>query len=73
MLLAAGITTLADLRRLGAVRAFMKVKACGGAPSLNFLWGLEGVIANEPWRQVARVHRTRLLLELDDLERGIRG
>jgi DNA transformation protein len=70
MLGAAGITTLAQLESFGAVRAFLKVKASGAAPTLNLLWGLESALTNEPWQDVARVHRARLLLELDALERG---
>jgi DNA transformation protein len=71
MLAAAGINTVTELRRLGAVRAFLRVRACGAAPSLNLLWGLESALTGEPWQQVARVHRTRLLFELEELGRGV--
>jgi DNA transformation protein len=44
------------------------VQAAGHRPSLNLLWALEGALTNAPWREVARLERTRLLLELDDLK-----
>lgn len=71
MLLAAGITSLAELRALGSVRAYLSVERAGGRPSLNLLWALEGAVSGLPWQQVAREHRTSLLLALDAArERG---
>lgn len=67
MLRAAGIRSVANLRRLGSVRAFLRVQAAGQRPSLNLLWALEGALTGVPWREVARLERTRLLLELEDL------
>jgi DNA transformation protein len=65
MLADAGILSLADLRGIGSVNAFLRVRRCGGNASLNLLWALEGVLLGEHWRVVARQHRTRLLLALD--------
>lgn len=70
MLRAAGITTLAQLQEIGAVRAFVMVKRAKCKPSLNFLWGLESVITGEHWRDVARNHRASLLLALEDAEKN---
>jgi DNA transformation protein len=65
MLAAAGIESVAQLRALGSVAAYVRVKrACPGA-SLNLLWALEGALTGLDWRTVAREHRTRLLLALD--------
>jgi DNA transformation protein and related proteins len=69
MLRSAGIRSVAHLRRLGSVRAFLRVQAAGQRPSLNLLWSLEGALTGVPWREVARRERTRLLLELDDLKK----
>ena len=69
MLLLAGITSLAQLKELGAVRAFCQVKRAGANASLNLLWALEGAILGIPWQVVAREHRTSLLLALEDFER----
>ncbi|MBL8341394.1 MAG: TfoX/Sxy family DNA transformation protein [Rubrivivax sp.] len=76
MLEAAGIRTAADLRRLGAVAAFARVRAHarpahgrrGTGPSLNLLWALEGALTGLPWQQVAREHRLSLTLALEEHE-----
>lgn len=70
MLQRAGIEGFSRLRELGAVRAFVAVKRSGAAPSLNLLWALEGAISDRPWQQVAKEERLRLLLQLEDEERG---
>ena len=64
-LAAAGITTVAQLRRLGAVAAYAKAKQAGAHVSLNLLWALEGALTGLPWQVVAREHRTSLLLALE--------
>jgi len=69
MLRGAGIETLVQLRALGSVRAYARVKRAGGRPSLNLLWALEGALSGLPWQVVAREHRTSLLLALEDCER----
>lgn len=70
MLRSAGIRSVAQLKRLGSARAFLKVQAAGQRPSLNLLWALEGALTGLPWRVVARSERTRLLLEVDYLRAG---
>lgn len=69
MLRAAGITSLSQLREVGAVGAYVLVKRAKCKPSLNFLWGLESAISGEHWRDVARKHRASLLLALEQAER----
>jgi DNA transformation protein and related proteins len=69
MLRRAGIETMGELRRVGSVAAFVKAKRGGDRVSLNLLWALEGAISGEPWQRVARLHRTSLLLALDEYER----
>ena len=65
MLAGAGITRVAQLRHLGAVRAYRKVQATGANPSLNLLWALEGALTGLPWQVVAREHRLSLLFALE--------
>lgn len=66
MLASAGIHTEAQLRCLGAVRAYVRVKArCGGA-SLNLLWALEGALTDRHWQAVAQSDRASLLMALED-------
>ena len=66
MLEHAGIVSVAQLRQLGAVAAYAQVQRSGQTASLNLLWALEGALTGMPWQQVAREHRTSLLLALDD-------
>ncbi len=68
-----GVTSLTDLHRLGAVAAYAKAKRANARVSLNLLWALEGALSGLPWQEVAREHRTSLLLALDDHERGFRA
>lgn len=69
MLERAGITTFGQLRRVGSVAAFAAVKEAGEPVSLNPLWALEAALSNLTWLEVARIHRTSLLLVLDDHKR----
>jgi len=72
MLNGVGIHSEQDLRALGAVAAYVAVKASGANASLNLLWALEGALTGRHWRVVAREDRTSLLMQLDDLERSQR-
>ena len=67
-LLAAGIHTVAQLRKLGSVAAYVKVKNSGLPVSLNLLWALEGALTGLSWQVIAREHRTSLLLALEQLQ-----
>lgn len=70
---AAGIHSVKDLQKLGAIAAYVRTKRSGTAVSLNLLWALEGALTNLPWQVVAREHRTSLLLALEDYERDHQG
>ena len=65
MLARAGIITVAQLREIGSVAAYVMAKNANPAASLNLLWGLESALTGERWQKVARVHRTSLLLALE--------
>ena len=69
MLARAGIHTSAQLRELGAVRAYVQVKRCGACSSLNLLWAMEGALSGRHWQVVAKQERLRLLLEQEDTEK----
>ena len=64
-LILAGINTPEDLRRLGAIPAFLKLKQEQGKVSLNFLYALVGAIEGESWLKIAREERSRLLTNLE--------
>lgn len=66
MLVKAGIRTVAALRRLGAVRAFVRTRAACPGASLNLLWALEGALTGRPWQAVAAEDRAALLMALED-------
>jgi DNA transformation protein len=73
MLARAGINSVDQLRALGAVAAYVKARAVDAGTSLNLLWALEGALTGQPWRQVAREERTRLLLALEKAEQLLGG
>jgi len=64
----AGITSHEQLERLGSVKAYSMVKQVEPSASLNLLWALEGAISGLHWREVAKEHRTSLLLALETHE-----
>ena len=66
MLRSAGIRTLAQLEKHGAVDAYVKVRAVGGRASLNLLWALEAALTDRGWQDVARNDRLRLLLAVEE-------
>lgn len=56
---------------LGSVAVYVKASRAGQGVSLNLLWALEGALTGVHWQQVAREHRTRLLMALEDHERQV--
>jgi len=70
MLARAGITTIAQLKDLGSVEAFVRTKRAVPGVSLNLLWALESALSGEPWQEVARLYRTSLLPAVDERERN---
>ncbi len=69
MLAAAGIHTLTQLRELGSVRAYVRVKQSNVGASLNLLWALEGALSGKRWQDVAKDDRLRLLLAVEDVQK----
>ena len=72
MLASVGITNVAQLRKRGAVAAYASVQAVHPRASLNLLWALEGALTDLPWQEVARQHRTSLLLALEQHQQAAR-
>ena len=61
-----GIITKNDLEKIGAVKAFIKLKnECSIKPSLNFLYALVGAVENKHWADIAKTEKSRLLMELE--------
>lgn len=67
MLARAGITSVEQLRRIGSVAAYVSAKKANVNVSLNLLWALESALTGESWQEVARLHRTSLVLAVDEL------
>ena len=60
-----GIETEADLRDLGALAAYRRLKHRDPKRvSLNALWGLYAALEGIPWTAVDRAAKERLLVEL---------
>lgn len=71
MLASVGIHRVGELRQLGAVAAYARVKQHHAKASLNLLWALEGALLRLPWQQVLRQHRLSLLLALEAHEQAL--
>lgn len=60
-----GLRTEEDLRAIGALEAFMRVKRAGFKPSLNLLYALEGALMGCHWQEVPAERRSELLIAAD--------
>ena len=57
-----GVRTLDDLKAVGALSAFVRVKRAGFKPSLNLLYALEGAILDCHWQEIPEARRSELIL-----------
>ena len=57
---AAGIHTIADLRRLGAIQAYRAVQIRGFRASKALLYSLEGALANCHWSELPQENKDSL-------------
>ena len=69
VLVRAGVTSLNQVKQLGAVRVYSLAKRAEPSVTLNLLWALEGAILGQAWQSVAKEHRASLLIALEDHER----
>ena len=66
LLIEIGIRTPDELKQIGAVEAFIKLRhESRSKPSLNFLYALVAAIEGEHWLKIAKTEKSRLLMELD--------
>lgn len=61
-----GVRTLDDLKAVGALAAYVRVKRAGFKPSLNLLYALEGAILDCHWQEVPEERRSVLILQADE-------
>jgi DNA transformation protein and related proteins len=71
MLARAGITSISQLSKIGSVPAYVMAKRANCNVSINLLWALESALSGVPWHEVARLHRTSLLLALEEHEKNV--
>ena len=60
-----GVRSLEDLREVGALAAYVRVRRAGFKPSLNLLYALEGAILDCHWQQIPDERRSELVLQAD--------
>ncbi len=63
-----GVYSIADLKRLGAVETYLKVKRAGFRPSLNLLYALGGAIENCHWTELSDLQKNNLVAEMGAAE-----
>ncbi|MBQ0755821.1 MAG: TfoX/Sxy family protein [Amphritea sp.] len=65
-LIEVGIHTPEELREIGAIRAYIRLKnESSTPPSLNFLYAMVGAIEGKSWLEIAKHEKGRLLTELE--------
>jgi DNA transformation protein len=62
----AGITTIAELQRLGPVVAYRLVKQRQPKACLNLLWALVAGLKGQDWRKLTEATKKRLRKEAED-------
>ncbi len=70
MLAEVSIMTLAQLRRIGAVAAYVRCRRANPRASLNLLYALAGALDGVHWQAVRRTRRLELLTAVEDCERS---
>lgn len=63
-----GVRSVDDLKRLGAVGAFLKVKRAGFRPSLNLLYALAGAELGVHWTALSAEQKNAMVLEVNAAE-----
>ncbi len=63
-----GIRTEADLRAIGAVAAYRKVKVAGFKPTLNLLYSMAGAEDDCHWTQLAEERKAALLAAAEAID-----
>jgi hypothetical protein len=60
-----GVRSLDDLKAVGALAAFVRVKRAGFKPSLNLLYALEGAILDCHWQEIPEARRADLIVDAE--------
>lgn len=62
----AGITTIADLQRVGPLVAYRLVKQRQPRASLNLLWALTAGLKGKDWREISEATKQQLRREANE-------
>jgi len=57
-----GVRTLDELKEVGALSAYVRIKRAGFKPSLNLLYALEGAILDCHWQEIPGERRSELII-----------
>jgi methylated-DNA-protein-cysteine methyltransferase related protein len=68
MLAKAGIRRRAELEELGAVQAYLRVRAAGGKPGYNLLYALHGALTGRHWNRLPSGEKLDLVRETEFAE-----
>lgn len=60
-----GITTIAELARLGPAVAYRLVKEIQPSASLSLLWALAAGLADQDWRELSEEEKQKLRTEVE--------
>ena len=63
-----GVRSEEEIRELGSMEIFMKVKKAGFKPSLNLLYALEGAVQDCHWTALSSERKSELVLEVSARE-----
>jgi len=63
-----GVRSLEDLRMVGVIETFMKVKRAGFRPSLNLLYAMQGALDDCHWADLPDGVKTCLVLAAESAE-----
>lgn len=70
MLAEVGIRTVGELRAIGAVKAYVRVKAVRSrGASVNLLWSMAAGLDGRGWQEVSAAEKESLLAEVRRLRR----
>jgi DNA transformation protein and related proteins len=67
LLVAAGVTTKAQLRKADLYKLYAKIKSAHPRTSINLLYALLGAVDDKDWRTVAKDRRTEVLMRLENM------
>lgn len=68
-----GIRTEEDLRKLGAVEAYRRVKVAGFKPTLNLLYSMAGAEDDCHWTQLSEERKASLVLAADAIDQELQA